>query len=68
MTPFATPALPWNLAVTIDGGGGTNLITYNGLSGLSEKIVAQPSAPGAGQIIDNNEATKHAHRGDQLHP
>jgi hypothetical protein len=57
ITPFATPLLPWNVAVTVAGGTGTNGIIYNGVSAVSENITIQPSAYQAGQVIDTNAAT-----------
>jgi hypothetical protein len=57
VSPFATPLQQWNVAVTINGGTGTASLTYNNVAGVSDNITIQPSAPGAGQLIDNNAAT-----------
>ncbi|HEX4794745.1 MAG TPA: hypothetical protein VH370_13175 [Humisphaera sp.] len=60
VAPFATPLLPWGVAVAIDGrtgGSGTEVLTYNNVAGLSDNITIQPSAPGAGQLSDINSAT-----------
>ncbi|HVX13124.1 MAG TPA: DUF4214 domain-containing protein [Pirellulales bacterium] len=66
ITPYAdnTPA-GWGIATFWDQGnrnanGGQpnpDLLVFNGVSGVSENIVVQPSALGGGQVIDNNEAT-----------
>ena len=50
----------WNQgnAHIADGGvPNPDLLTFNGVSGVSENIVIQPSADQAGQIYDNNAAT-----------
>jgi hypothetical protein len=60
VSPFATPVLQWGVAVAIDGrtgGIGTAALTYNNVAGVSNNISIQPSAPGAGQLIDTNAAT-----------
>ncbi|MCH5373361.1 MAG: hypothetical protein JJ992_05255, partial [Planctomycetes bacterium] len=50
MTPFATSVLPWNVAVKIDGGDGTDRITYNNVSGLFDSTTVTATAPQAGHI------------------
>jgi hypothetical protein len=41
-----------------DGGvGAADLLIFNGVAGVSDKIVVQPSASQAGQVIDNNAAS-----------
>lgn len=57
VSPFATSLQQWKVAVKVDGGSGQNSLTLNGVSGVSENITVQPSAPGAGQLIDTNAAT-----------
>jgi hypothetical protein len=57
VSPFATSLQQWKVAVKVDGGSGQNSLTLNGVSGVSENITVQPSAPGAGQLIDTNGAT-----------
>ncbi len=57
VTPFATPVQQWNVALTVDGGGAQNTLTFNGASGVSENVTMQPSSRGAGQLIDTNAAT-----------
>jgi hypothetical protein len=60
VSPFATPLLQWGVAVALNGrtgGSGTTSLTYNDVAGLSNNITIQPSAPGAGQLIDTNAAT-----------
>jgi hypothetical protein len=58
VSPFATSSQQWNVAVTINGGTGTATLTYNNVAVVpEEKITIQPSAQGAGQIIDSNAAT-----------
>src|SRR5437867_975071 len=39
------------------GGTGTAALTYHNVGGVSDNITIQPSAPGAGQLIDTNAAT-----------
>jgi hypothetical protein len=50
VTPFATSVLPWNVAVTIDGGTGTDRITYNNVAGLLDSTAVTATAPGAGHV------------------
>ncbi len=57
VTPFATPVLQWGVALTINGGTGTATLTFNSVAGVSDNITVQPSAAGAGQLIDTNAAT-----------
>jgi len=60
VSPFATPVLQWGVALTVNGrtgGSGTAALTYNNVAGVSDNITMQPSAPGAGQLIDTNAAT-----------
>lgn len=40
-----------------DGGLGVDLLIFNGIAGVSDKIVVQPSAPEAGQVSSINAAT-----------
>jgi Dockerin type I domain len=51
VTPFATPVLPWNVAVKIDGGTGTaDRIIYNNVFGLRDTTLVTASGPQAGHI------------------
>jgi hypothetical protein len=50
VTPFATPVLPWNVAVKIDGGTGTDRIIYTNVVGLRDKTSVTASGPQAGHI------------------
>jgi hypothetical protein len=50
VTPFATSVLPWNVAVTIDGGTGTDRITYNNVAGLLDGTSVTATAAQAGHI------------------
>ena len=50
VSPFATSVLPWNVAVTIDGGTGTDRITYNNVAGLLDSTAVTATAPQAGHI------------------
>lgn len=50
VSPFATSVLPWNVAVAIDGGAGTDRITYNNVVGLFDHTIVTATAPGAGHI------------------
>jgi hypothetical protein len=66
ITPYAnnTPQ-GWGIETYWDQGnanadGGVpnpDLLIFNGVSGVSENIVIQPSGTRSGQVIDNNEAT-----------
>ena len=50
VTPFATSVLPWNVAVSIDGGADTDRISYNNVAGLFDSTRVTATAPGAGHI------------------
>lgn len=50
VSPFATALLPWMVAVTIDGGDGTDRITYNNVAGLIDTTSVTATAPQAGHI------------------
>lgn len=50
VTPFATSVLPWNVAVAIDGGTGTDRIIYNNVAGLIDSTRVTATAPQAGHI------------------
>lgn len=50
VTPFATSVLPWNVAVAIDGGTGTDRIIYNNVAGLIDSTRVTATAAQAGHI------------------
>ncbi len=50
VSPFATSVLPWNVAVAIDGGAGTDRITYNNVAGLLDTTSVTATAVQAGHI------------------
>jgi len=50
VTPFATALVKWDVAVTIDGGTGTDRITYNNMAGLDDNTSVTAIGPQAGRI------------------
>jgi hypothetical protein len=50
LSPFATSVLPWEVAVAINGGPGTDRLTYNNVAGLLDSTSVTATAPQAGHI------------------
>ncbi|QEG38732.1 dockerin type I domain-containing protein [Roseimaritima ulvae] len=50
VSPFATSVLPWNVAVNIDGGTGTDRLTYNNVVGLFDDTMVTATGLGSGHI------------------